>query len=216
MFDYAHRLKLALSDTARRSALKIGAGVVGLIAVCYLMSALWWFLNLTMELGPTLASLIIGVVLAAIAGVVFVLGNKTQHQMPTTDELKREVEARVTLAADAATDRARVEMARAVDMAERKVHSLMDEAGERANAFAYNAERRVMGTVRDTAASVGLTTQNLQTARRKAEHGVATAKRAANTNAGSMAKVLGAFAVGVTLAAKVAESRRRDDDDYYV
>lgn len=130
--------------------------------------------------------------------------------MPTTDDLKREVEARVSLASDAAVTRIRSEADRVVGMAESKAHSLMDQASHRAVKLAGDAERKVFGTVRDTARSVGLTTETLQTAERQLRSGKQQVRQAANTNAGSMAKLFGAFAVGVTLAAKLQEGRRRD------
>ena len=42
-----------------------------------------------------------------------------------------------------------------------------------------------------------------------------TLARANNTNAASIAKLLGAFAVGITLAAKLREGRDTDEYDEY-
>ena len=147
----------------------------------------------------------------ATPGLMFVV-SKPKHRMPTTDDLKREVEARVTLASNAAADRARAEAARVMDMAENKAHALMDQASYRATKLAEDTERKVFGTVRQGARAMGLTSENLRDAKRSVEQGQASVARAANSNAGSMAKLLGAFAVGVTLAAKLAE--RRSDDEY--
>ncbi|MDN5569107.1 MAG: phage holin family protein, partial [Paracoccus sp. (in: a-proteobacteria)] len=217
MFDFARNAKLALGDTARRAALKGVAGIVAAVGGGFLVAALWSFLATELGWGAMLASLTIGGVLFAIALLLIAMSSRKKHEMPTSDDLKKEVEARVTLAADAAVARARLEADKVVAMAETKAHSLMDEAGYRAAKLAGDAERRVFGGIRDTAASVGLSSQNIQSAQRSTQHVIQQARQSANSNAGSMAKLIGAFAVGITLAAKVQEGRRSttqyDPDD---
>lgn len=218
MFDYAQRLQLALTDVARRSALKGVAGLVVAIGAGFLLAALWSFLAHSLGWGGTVASLVIGGVFVAVGLIILVISDRRRHQMPTTDDLKREVEARINLAADAAVDRARAEAFRVVDMAGNKAHSLMDDATYRATKFADDAERRVYGFARNAAQTVGLNAQNVATAKKGARDAADGARRAADSNAGSMAKLVSAFALGVTLAAKLHEARRRprdqhDDDD---
>ena len=219
MLDYVNRLQLAVKDTARRSVMKVVAGVILGIAAGFLMAALWSFLAVNLGWGSMLASLTIGGGLALIALIFLAVANRRKHTMPTTDDLKREVEARVSLATDAAVNRARTEAARVVDMAGNRAQSLMDEAGYRANKLAGDTERRVFGMARDAARTVGLTSDNIASLQSGARDATDTAKRAADSNVGSMAKLIGAFAVGVTLAAKVQESRRSsrafefDEDD---
>lgn len=211
MFDFAHNLKLAVSDRVKGAGMKAAGGAIAAVAAGFLLAALWAFLAHELGLGSALASLIVAILLIVAAAVLFVT-SKPKHPMPSTDDLKREVEARVTLAADAASARARSEALRVMDMAENKAHALMDQASYRATKLADDAERKVFGTVRQGARAMGLTSENVRDAKRKVEHGQAGVARAANSNAGSMAKLLGAFAVGVTIAAKLSE--RRDDDDY--
>lgn len=206
MLDFAQRLKLALSDTARRTGMKAGAGVVFAIGLGFLLAALWSWLAHDLGWGPALASLAIGGGFTVIALILLLLARKPRHVMPTSDDLKREVEARVTLAKEAAVMRARGEANRVLDMAGNKVTSLMDDANYRANKLANDAERKVMGV----AQSVGLTADNVSQARDKVV-------KASESNAGSMAKLIGAFAVGITLAAKLQEARRpsrRNRDDF--
>lgn len=210
MFDFARRMQLAVGDTARRAALKAVAGLAGLIAAGFLLAALWSFLATELDWGAALASLAIGGGLALIALILIAMSSRQRHAMPTTDDLKREVEARVSLAADAAVARARTEATRMVDLAETKAHSLMDNASYRASKLVNDTERKVFGSVRDTARSVGLTSENLQAAERKVRDGKQQLSQASNSNAGSVAKLVGAFAVGVTLAAKLQEGRQRD------
>lgn len=215
MFDFAQNMQRAIADRARGVGLKAAAGLVAAVALGFLLAALWSFLAHNLDLGPALASLVIGVVLIAIAAILIVI-SRPRQAMPTTDDLKREVEARISLATDVAVDRARSEAARMVDMAGNKASSLMDEAGYRAAKLAGDAERRVFGTVRDTARAVGLTTETTRDVKREFRNAKASATRAANTNAGSMAKLIGAFAVGVTLASTLSERRNRtefDEDD---
>lgn len=212
MFDYAQRLQLALKDTARRSAMKAAAGVILAVAAGFLVAALWSFLAHDMGWGPALASLAVAALFIVAGLILFMMSKKTKHEMPTTDDLKREVEARVSLAADAAVEKARSEAERVVDMAGNKVSSLMDEASYRATKLADDTERRVFGVARSAAQAVGFTQSNLDTVRSKVEDAQDTLSRANSSNAASMAKLLGAFAIGVTLAAKLRE--RDDEDDY--
>lgn len=218
MFDFARNAKLALGDIARRAALKGVAGLVAALGGGFLIAALWSFLATELDWGSMLASLAIGGGLVVIALVLIAMSSRTKHEMPTSDDLKKEVEARVSLATDAAVLRARTEADKVVAMAETKAHALMDEAGYRAAKLAGDAERRVFGGVRQTAASLGLSSQNIQAAQRSTDRVVQQARQNANSNAGSMAKLVGAFAIGITLAAKVQEGRRsavqHDLDDF--
>lgn len=209
MFDYAQRLQLALTDTARRAGMKAAAGLIAVVGAGFLLAALWSWLAHNLDWGPTLASLTVGGGFLVVALIVFAMGNRKRHRMPTTDDLKQEVETRLTLAADAAANRARHEASRVLDMAGNKVTSLMDDASYRANKLASDAEQRVYGV----AQSVGLTSDNLDRTKAKAAEVKEKVAEASNSNAGSMLKLLGAFAVGVTLASKLRESRH--DDDYY-
>lgn len=213
MFDFAHNLKLAVSDRAKGVGMKAAGGAVAAVAAGFLLAAFWAFLAHELEWGSALASLTVAVLLVAVAAVLFVM-SKPKHPMPTTDDLKREVEARVTLAADAASARARAEALRVMNMAETKAVGLMDQASYRATKLAGDAESKLFGGVRQGARAMGLSSENLRDAKRQVSHGQAAASRAANSNAGSMAKLLGAFAVGVTIAAKLAERRDDDRDDY--
>lgn len=214
MFDYAQRLQLALKDTARRSAMKAAAGVILAVAAGFLVAALWSFLAHDMDWGPALASLAVAALFIVVGLILFVMSKNAQHEMPTTDDLKKEVEARVTLAANAAVEKARSEAERVVDMAGNKVSSLMDEASYRATKLADDTERRVFGVARTAAQAVGFTQSNLDTVRSKVEDAQDTLSRANSSNAASMAKLLGAFAIGVTLAAKLREHEDEDDYDY--
>ena len=216
MFDYVQKLQLALTDTARRTTMKVVAGVVFAAGAAFLLAALWSFLAHDLGWGSMKASLTIGAGFVAIALIRRLISNRRRHVMPTTDELRLEVEARASALADAAVQRARDEASRVVDMAGNKVHSLMDDAGYRANKLANDAERRVV----QAAHSVGLTSNNIDAAKAKLHDAGDTISRASNSNAGSMAKLVGAFAVGVTVASKLAESRKQsryddyDEDDY--
>ena len=85
------------------------------------------------------------------------------------------------------------------------MHSLMDRVGFRSKDTANRAERAVHGFVRKRAEDVGLDSEKVADARERVT-------RASESNAGSMAKLIGAFAIGITLAAKLQERRRSDDD----
>lgn len=212
MFDYAQRLQLALKDTARRSAMKAAAGVILVVALGFLLAALWSFLAHNLGWGPALASLAIGGLFVLIAVILLGMSKKPKHEMPTTEDLRKEVEARVTLAKDAAIEKARFEAERMMDVAGNRVVSLMNEASFRANKLAGDTERRVYGAARHAAETVGLTSTNISTLKSKVDDATGTLARANSSNAASIAKLLGAFAVGITLAAKLREGR--DSDEY--
>ncbi|WCR11904.1 phage holin family protein [Paracoccus stylophorae] len=212
MFDYAQRLQLALGDVVRRSALKVIAGVVLAVAVGFLLAALWSWLAHGLGWGATMASLAIGGGFVVIGAIILMVASRERHPMPTGDDLRREVEARASLAADAAVNRVQAEALRVADMAENKVHSLIDHAGFRANKLASDTERRAQEMFRGAAGSIGLTGQNIGKARNRAAGAARQASRAADSDAGNMAKLIGAFAVGVTLAAKLQERRRSRSD----
>lgn len=214
MFDYAHRLQLALKDTARRSAMKAGAGVILAVAFGFLIAALWSFLAHNLHWGSALASLAVGGLFVLVALILLALAKNAKHEMPSKEDLRREVDARVQLASEAAADKARVEAGRIMDMAGNKVASLMDSATYRANKLADDAERRVHGSIRNATDAVGLTPENIRTVKAKVQDANNTLSRANRTNAASIAKVLGAFAVGVTLASKLAEGRDHDPEDH--
>ncbi|CAM3234637.1 phage holin family protein [Paracoccus nototheniae] len=215
MFDFARRIQLAVGDTARRAALKAAAGLAGLIGAGFLLAALWSFLATELDWGAALASLTIGGVLALIAAILIGMSSRRKHVMPTTDDLKREVEARVSLATDAAVTRARTEATRMVELAETKAHSLMDSATSRATKLVGDTENKVFGNVRGAARAVGLSSENLRLAERRLRDGKEQLSQASSSNAGSVAKLVGAFAVGVTLAAKLQEGRQRDAEYDY-
>lgn len=210
MFDYARNMKLAVQDTLRRSALKAAAGSVMLLGLGFLLAALWSFLATNLGWGAMNASLAIGAGFLLIGVIVMMVGGRVTHEAPTTDDLKREVEARLTLAADAAALRARTEAMRVVDGAADRANALLDRATGSASRLVGDAG----DTVRETARKVGLSSENVEAAKESVQEGARQAKAAANSNAGSMAKLVGAFAVGLTLASKLGERRGRDDDYY--
>ena len=123
------------------------------------------------------------------------------------------------MVADATIGRARNEATRFVDMAESRVHGLIDRATGEATRVVGDAERSVrdlaQGTVdkvTETAEKVGLTSRNLHAAQDAAGDALDSARRAADSNAGSMAKLAGAFGVGLALASKFQDWRRSSDD----
>ena len=214
MLDYGQRVKLALGDTVRRSALKLIAGLIFVIGAGFLLAALWTWLADTLDWGPTLASLVIGGAFVVLALIVLGISSSRRHEMPDPQDLQKEVEARLALAAEAASARARAEAQKVLGMAESRVHGLLDSAKGRVDRFAAETEDRVTGFVSDTAQKIGLTSETMESARHAAANARSSAGRAANSNAGSMAKLIGAFAVGVTIAARLQEARQRGRDDY--
>lgn len=212
MFDYARNMQLALTDVARRTALKAAAGVVMAIGAGFLIAALWTFLARNLDWGPLGASLAVGL-LFVVAGVVLIMrSKKVEHPIPSTEELRAEVETRVSLATDAALEKARLKATEVVDNVENRVHSMVDEVSYRANKFAEDAETKVQGFARDmageAASKVGLTPRFLSEAHE-------TLDRVKSSNAATIPPLIGAFAAGLALAQRLQAWRQRDDADTY-
>lgn len=213
MFDYAKDMQLALKDIARRVAMQAAAGVVMVIGAGFLLAALWTFLAYHLDWGSLGASLAIGLLFLIIGFIVLRMGKTVKHPVPSTDELKAEVETRVSLATDAALEKARVKATEMVDTVEHKVHNLVDTVGYKAQEFADTAEAKVQGFTRSvagTAASkVGLTPQFFSEAQ-------GTLDRVKSTNAAAVTPLLGAFAAGIAIASRVQAWRHdRDRNDDY-
>ncbi|HRO14341.1 MAG TPA: phage holin family protein [Paracoccus sp. (in: a-proteobacteria)] len=212
MFDYARNMQLALTDVARRTALKAAAGVVMAIGAGFLIAALWTFLARNLGWGPLGASLAVGL-LFVVAGVVLIMRSKTvEHPIPSTDELRAEVETRVSLATDAALEKGRLKAIEVVDSVENRVHAMVDEVSYRANKFAEDAETKVQGFARDmageAASRVGLTPRFLSEAHE-------TLDRVKSSNAATIPPLIGAFAAGLALAQRLQAWRHQDDGETY-
>ena len=146
----------------------------------------------------------------AVESVALVRNNALTTDDPATfDELRAEVETRVSLAADAALEKARATANEVVDTVEHKVNTLVDTATVKAHDFADAAEAKVHGFTRNavgTAASkVGLTPQFFSSAQETLE----TVK---SSNAVTIPPLMAAFAAGVALASRIQSMRHRDDD----
>lgn len=218
MFDYARNMQLALADTGRRVAFKAAAGVVALLGAGFLLAALWTFLADNLDWGPLGASLAIGLLFVVIGVVLMMMSKTVKHPVPSTDELRAEVEERVSLATDAALEKARLKATEVVDGVENRVYALVDDMSFRASKFADDAEAKVQGFTRHVARDmagqaankVGLTPQFLSEAQE-------TLTRVKDSNAATIPPLMGAFAIGVALASKFQGWRHRDDDEdvYY-
>ncbi|MBD9528208.1 MULTISPECIES: phage holin family protein [Paracoccus] len=209
MFVFARNMQLAASDKMRRAGLAVGAGVVLTIGAGFLLAALWTWLAHHLGWGPMAASLAIGGVLTVLGLIVLSVARVERHPVPSTDELKIEVEQQLNLmantavtkvsdAADAALDRAKLKAGEVMDLAENKVHAVADNLGYRANLAADQAEARVYGAARNLGD---------QAARR---FGFASDPDAGPSRSATVAPILGVLAVGITLASRL---RGRHDQD---
>ena len=180
MLEFAQNMKRGLSDSVRRTGMKAAGGTLGAVASGFLLAALWSFLATDLDWGSTYASLAVAGLLLLIAIILFLAARRPRHTMPTGDDLKRELQARVSLAKDAA-----------VAQAKDRIDS-------------------VIQPLRDTAIRAGATPERAERAKAGVERGAEQVGAATQTNLGSMGKLIGAFAVGITLASAV---RGRGDDD---
>lgn len=209
MFDYVRKLKLAASDMGRRVGLKAAAAAVGLVAAGFLIAAFWTLLAYTFDLGSLWASVIVFVVFAIIAAVLWSMSNTVKHPVPSTDELKREVEARASLAAEAGLEKAKIKAREVVDLADNRIHSLLDTASEKAATLVDNAEAKVQRFTRtavvDAADKVGLNQERIDDLSDMAT-------RVRESRAAPAIGVAGALVLGLALASRLAG--RNDDLDY--
>ncbi|WP_288949003.1 phage holin family protein [uncultured Paracoccus sp.] len=219
MFDYTRNLQLAVSDKLRRAGLSAGAGVALLIGAGFLLAALWTWLAYHLGWGALGASLTLGIAFVLIGLVAMLIARKERHPLPTTDDLKAEVEqrlrmaadvavAKATGAADAAMDRATDKVGRLMEQAGQRVHSFTDNLSYKADRLADRAEARVYGAARragETAADrLGLPAEMLQQAAERT-------KQASQSRIGAIVPLIGAFAVGMTLASRLQDWRHRDE-----
>lgn len=216
MFAYAKNMQLALSDKLRRTGLAAGAGVVLTLGAGFLLAALWTYLADHLGWGPLFASLAIGSVLVVVGLIFLLMARSERHPVPSTDDLRLEVEQQLNLAANAAInkvsdaadstlERAASKASAILDLAEHKVHAVSDDLGYRANRMADRAEARVYGAARHageaTAQKLGLGSM----LGRGGEDGRAS-------KLATVAPLLGALAVGVTLASRFQDRRHRDEE----
>ncbi|TWI28244.1 hypothetical protein [Paracoccus sulfuroxidans] len=95
--------------------------------------------------------------------------------------------------------------------AENRLHSFADTVSYRADRFAETTEHKVQDLatrVGETAAKVGLTSEN---ARKVSEQVSEKVEQAKASNLAAVAPVIGAFAVGMTLATRLQGWRHRGD-----
>lgn len=214
MFDYTRNMQLALTDRLRRAGLMAGAGAVLLIAAGFLLAALWTWLAWHLHWGPLYASLAIGGGFLVIGLVMAGMAGKPRHRTPTTDELKAEIEQKLNLAADVAVakvsdaadlamDRASQKAGHLMEAAEQRVHSLAEGLSYRADRFADRTEARVYGAARkvgeNASRRLGLAPDTIERA----------VDDASQSRAAPFVPLIGAFALGITLASRL---RRRGDD----
>ncbi|MTH63602.1 phage holin family protein [Paracoccus shanxieyensis] len=219
MFAYARNMQLALSDKLRRAGLASAAGIFLLVGAGFLLAALWTFLARNMGWGPLHASLAIGGGSVVIALILVLMARRERHAAPTPDELRDEVQQQLNLladtaitrasdAADAAMGRASAKASELMGLAENRAHSFADDLSYRATRMVDRTEAKVQGAAmrmgEDAARRFGISPAILQVGRRRdaGEGGPVS----------TFAPLLGAFAVGITLASRVQDWRHRDDD----
>lgn len=226
MFDYVNNMQLALQDRARSAGLKAGAGVALAIGAGFLIGALWHLLAWGLDLGPALASLIVGVIFLAVGGVVYSMSG-VKREIPSTDELKNEVEARLSLATEAALDRAKFKAEEVVDGVKHRAEEVLDSAQTRVQGIFGGVERSAKGLVADTERKVhgfedrvaSFATDTLSGAARKVgltpsviEEAQQTLHDATRSRAAPGVGLIGAFALGMTIASALAGRSEHDDD----
>ena len=214
MFAYARNMQLALTDKLRRAGLTAGAAVFLLIGLGFLMAALWTWLAYHLGWGAMMASLVMGLGFAAIGLILVLAARKERHPLPTSDDLKQEVETQVSAMADAAVARvsgaadqviarASGKGSRLMGLAGQMVQSATDDLAYRADHYADRAEAQAYRMARQAGDAV-------RGGERREDHSASYRPPSA---AATMAPLLGAFALGITLASRLQAWRHRDAPD---
>lgn len=225
MLPYVVNLKAALEDTGRRLALKAGAGILLLIGAGFLVAALWVGLAYHLHWGAMWASVAIGGVFVVIGLVLLATSGRPRHHVPPISQLTRDmnevVRTTTTSAIDNVMDRVgtrtqdsvnkvRETAERVVGQASQTFHSLVDNVSFKADSLAEGAEARTQEFARkaeDRAAkAMGMTAPELQ---ERVSEGI---ERAKASNLAAVAPVVGAFAIGLTLATRIW-GRDQDEED---
>ncbi len=213
MFVYTKKMQLALMDKLRRGGLMAGAGVMLLIGAGLLLAALWTWLAYSLGWGALWASLAIGLGFFAIGLILMLVGARERHPTPSPDELRAEIQERASMmtdaaiakvsgAADAALHRASEKVSRVMGVAGQRAQSLSDRASYEADRYADRAEAHVQTAARRTREA--LEDRLGGAADRRSGEGA--------SNTAAIAPLIGAFAVGLTLASRLRRGQHDDDD----
>lgn len=222
MFNYTRNMQLALTDKLRRAGFAGVAGLMFLVGAGFLIAALWVWLADHLGWGALGASAAIGAGFLVIGAAMLLIAGKERHPTPTTEELKAEVSEHVNLMADAAiakvTDatnaslnRASQRVSRIMGLAGQKAQSAADEVAyqadryaDRAEAGAYRMARKASEAI-DPRSKAGDSKSKPPAAEPDPERSPDVAGRRAGA-----APLIGAFAIGLTLASRLRDRRRRD------
>lgn len=214
MMDVSHRFKLALSDMARRSGLRVAAGLLAILGGGYLLAALWSLLARDLRWGPTIASLVIGVLCLILTGILLLVSRKTRHDMPTGDDVKREMAARVSLAGDMAMNTVKTRVKNAGKGAAQKASSLFDIARFKADTAAEKLDEGVEKVrttppselAAESAGRIGIDPDKVRAGITQAGQAFESFK---NMRSAPAIGLVAAFAIGLAIANRLSS----DEDD---
>ena len=208
----------ALTDKLRRAGMAGVAGLMFLVGAGFLIAALWVWLADHLGWGALGASAAIGAGFLVIGAAMLLIAGKERHPTPTTEELKAEVSEHVNLMADAAIAKVTDATNASLNRASQRVSRIMGLAGQKARSaadeVAYQADRYV-DRAEAGAYRMARKASEAMDHRSKADPDGSpdTAPDAAPDDSGRLggvAPLIGAFAVGLTLASRFREWRRRD------
>lgn len=215
MMDISHRFKLALSDMARRSGLRVAAGLFALLGCGYFLAALWSLLARDLELGPTIASLLIGILCLLVTGILFFISRERRHDLPTTDDVKQELAARANLAGDMAVASVKNRVRNVRNSAVQTATGLFDTARFKADSAAEKLDEGVekvkttppSDLAAEAAMRVGIDPETVKEHIAQTKHAFDSFK---SMRAAPAIGLVGAFAVGLAIANRLSSS---DEDD---
>lgn len=148
MFNYVQNMKAAAKDTAARYGMTAAAGAIFVVALGFLLGALWvWMAR---QWGALNTNLAFAGAFAVIALITLAVARSRHVEPPTVEDLRDEVEAKIAETAN----------------------HLINKAEAKVNRFVGETEARVTNLARSTTdqitQAVGFTPELMQAARGKA------------------------------------------------
>ncbi|MFB2530877.1 phage holin family protein [Paracoccus sp. p4-l81] len=153
MFNYVKNMKASVQDAVARYGMMAGAGAILVVALGFLLGALWVFA--AREWGALITNLAFAGGFTLIALIMFAVARARRVEPPTVEDLRDEVQARIAETASNLVSTAEHKVNRFVSQAEYRVSSLAKSAGDQMSQAAGFAPE-LLQTARDKSFKAGV------------------------------------------------------------
>lgn len=153
MLNYVTNMRAAAKDAAARYGMTAGAAVIFLIAVAFLIAALWVFT--ARHWGSLVTNLAFAGGFAVLGAIILAVARSYRVAAPSVEDLRDEVEAKLVDKASALVDQAELRVNRFVARTEHRVSHLARSAGDQmSQAAGFTPE--LLDTVRTNSFRAGI------------------------------------------------------------